>query len=201
MSEPRRVRATAMVVALLASACYTWVKWEGPATATPRCDPASVLAMLDSAPQPQLGWIARKLGAVTTPWKRRGISGWRQTYCMAEASGALVRDAQRSTDGFWTFDLHLTEIRIDSVSSWPACRFIRIEVEPRTYAETVVRADPPRRGDVLNVRGVVVIDTDRHQFLEIHPDSGLIIVARAMPAGCARIRHQSGHEGDRHRRI
>ena len=150
----------------------TWVRWTGPTAADPTCQRAFIEKSLDTDPRPALGWFSRELGFFTTPFKRRGISGWRETYCIGHADGTLVRDAQHSTDGFWTIDIQIQSLTIDGSPSTAADGahpvFICIEVEPRTVAHSLCSALVPRKGDLLTVGGVIVIDTDA-DFLEIHP--------------------------------
>jgi hypothetical protein len=168
------VHAALLLIAPLLAACMTWVRWEGPRKAKPLCNAERAIAMLDTTPQPGLRWLDRKLAILSTPFKRRGISGWRETYCVARAAGRLVRDPQYSTDGFWTCDITVTRIQIDSAVHTPVRRFIRLEIEPHTWAHGAVSRMRPRSTDSIEVGGVLVIDTDRN-FLEIHPDSDLII--------------------------
>ena len=152
------------------------MKWEGPASASPHCAQSKVIRALDSVPQPRLTGFDMFIAKVSTPFKRRGLSGWRETYCDAYAVGLLVRDAEHSTDGFWTMDLRLSLFAIALDTLVPTKRFIRIEVEPHTRANTEVSAAPPRQSDCIEVSGIVVIDTDRN-FLEIHPDTGYSRIA------------------------
>jgi hypothetical protein len=139
------------------------------ADAAVTCDVARTLRMLSVAPQPALGWFSRTFATVFTPFKRLGISGWKQTGCTAVAAGRAVRDAQHSTDGFWTIDVALDEFSIDGHFA-PAGAFIRIEVEPGTKAHAVCDAVTIRGGAVLHFGGRVLIDTDGQGFLEVHPD-------------------------------
>lgn len=158
--------------------CWHWVKWEGPAKASPHCRRSMVLSMLDTIPQPTLSGFDMFIARVSTPFKRRGLSGWRETYCEAYAEGLLVRDAQHSTDGFWTMDLHLSLLAISPDTLTPERKFIRIEVEPGTLANRQVTLAPPLRGDCVGIGGIVVIDTDAN-FLEIHPDTIYQRIARS----------------------
>jgi len=132
------------------------------------CDPAGTIEQLSHEPQPALGWLSRAVAFLTTPFKRLGISGWKETGCTAAAQGAPVRDAQHSTDGFWTIDLALASFVIGGQTASPG-RFIRIEVEPGTRAHDVCAATRVVKGAAVLLSGPVVIDTDG-PFLEIHPD-------------------------------
>src|SRR5262249_53517151 len=107
----------------------------------PVCDSAGTIAKLSLEPQKALSWFDRALAFLTTPFKFLGISGWKETGCDAGASGGPVRDAQHSTDGFWTIDVALASFSIGGSSPEPAPpRFIRVEVEPDTAAHTVCEA-------------------------------------------------------------
>ena len=57
------------------------------------CDAAGTVALLSKEPQEALGWFSRFIAFLTTPFKRIGISGWRETGCGGEGSGRPVRDA------------------------------------------------------------------------------------------------------------
>jgi len=39
----------------------------------PVCRPSEIVAQLDRLPQPELSWLDRKIGALTTPFKYAGI--------------------------------------------------------------------------------------------------------------------------------
>ena len=164
---------SAVVLALLAMLGVARLHGKGFAApsdeALVRCDAGRTLAMLSVAPQPPLGWFSRTFASVFTPFKRLGISGWKQTGCTAVAVGLAVRDAQHSTDGFWTIDVALDSFAIDGQPA-AGVRFIRIEVEPHTTAHDVCEAAAIRRGSVLHFGGRVLIDTDGQGFLEVHPD-------------------------------
>ncbi|HXM77179.1 MAG TPA: hypothetical protein VN971_10410, partial [Thermoanaerobaculia bacterium] len=103
-------------------------------------------------------------------FKRIGISGWEETGCDARGAGSPVRDAQHSTDGFWTIDVSLAEFSIGPLEadlSFP--RYLRLEVEPGTRAHAICARARVRQGTLLSFAGAVVIDRDA-DFLEIHPD-------------------------------
>jgi hypothetical protein len=138
--------------------------------AAPSCDAARTLAMLSTAPQDALSWFDRAIAFLTTPFKRLGISGWEETGCEGRGAGSPVRDAQHSTDGFWTIDVLLAGF---SVAGRPADlsarRYLRLEVEPGTKAHGVCAAAPPKAGSRLEFGGAIVVDRDG-PFLEIHPD-------------------------------
>lgn len=141
-----------------------------PARFTPdRCDPDGTIAQLSTSPQEPLSWFDRAIAWFTTPFKFCGISGWEETNCVAGASGRPVRDAQHSTDGFWTIDVALASFVIGASSAPPTPpKFLRLEVEPDTKAHAVCAGTPVRQGMLLSFFGAVVVDTDG-PFLELHP--------------------------------
>ncbi len=135
-----------------------------------RCDAGVTIGMLSEAPRPALSWFERFISFLTTPFKRLGISGWKETGCDARGRGAAVRDAQHSTDGFWTIDVALSRFAIGALEADVSSpRFLRLEVEPGTAAHEIVTAAPVREGTSVRFGGAVVIDEDA-DFLEIHPD-------------------------------
>ena len=125
---------------------------------------------LDTKPQPSLTWIARSLGFVTTPFKRLGVRGWTKTGCMAQGAGRPVRNAQHSTDGFFTIDVALTELQVGQVHYALSISYIRLEVEPGTEAHTVCERTHVLAGAAIRFAGPVFVDHDG-PFLEIHPRS------------------------------
>ena len=137
--------------------------------------------MLSAEPRRRLGWLSRAVALLTTPFKFLGVSGWTDTGCSAEATGFPVRDAQHSTDGFWTIDVRLNDFRVGpgpadhGFSGTDIYRYIRIEVEPGTEAHSVCSRNPVAAGSLLSFGGPVLIDTDG-PFLEIHPDRDFEIV-------------------------
>jgi len=134
------------------------------------CDAPKTVGMLSSAPQEKLSWFDRAIAFLTTPFKFLGVSGWKETGCEARAAGAPVRDAQHSTDGFWTIDVALESFAIRGNEADPTPpKFVRVEVEPRTSAHAVCAARRILAGTQLAFGGPVVIDIDG-PFLEVHPD-------------------------------
>ena len=148
-----------------------------PGTLAPvACDGPGTLRMLSTKPQPPLSWFDRFIAFLTTPFKFLGISGWQETGCEAQARGRPVRDAQHSTDGFWTIDLRLEAFAIgDASADPPGPMFVRLEVEPDTQAHAVCAATAVREGMELVFGGAVVVDTDG-PFLEVHPEDNFRIV-------------------------
>jgi hypothetical protein len=138
------------------------------------CDPAGTVGRLSVAPQPALGWFSRWIAILTTPFKFLGISGWTDTGCFGKGIGRLVRDAQHSTDGFWTLDVRLETFSIAGRPGVPGC-FLRIEVEPGTHAHAACSEGAiPRRCHVW-FAGPVLVDDDG-PFLEVHPDADFEVI-------------------------
>jgi hypothetical protein len=137
------------------------------------CYASGTIVMLSGKPQPSLSWFGRFIAFLTTPFKRLGISGWRETGCDASACGQPVRDAQHSTDGFWTIDVQLEALAIGSTQAdLSRPRYLRLKVEPKTAAHDVCRSTPILQGTPLAFGGAVVIDTDG-PFLGIPPGERL----------------------------
>jgi hypothetical protein len=145
-----------------------------------RCNPEGTIGQLSTRSQDPLSWFDRAIAWFTTPFKYCGISGWEETNCEAEASGRPVRDAQHSTDGFWTIDVALASFAIGMTSAPPAPpappKFLRLEVEPETKAHAVCAGTRVRQGMLLTFGGAVVVDTDG-PFLEVHPEEDFRIGA------------------------
>jgi hypothetical protein len=144
--------------------------------AAPACDAAGTIAKLSAEPQPALSWFGRLIAFLTTPFKFLGISGWEETGCEARAQGRPVRDAQHSTDGFWTIDVALEAFVIGtSAADSGTKRFVRVEVEPGTEAHEVCAETPVVAGMRIAFGGAVVVDTDG-PFLEVHPEGEFRVV-------------------------
>jgi nucleoid-associated protein YgaU len=147
----------------------------------PECKPGEVLAALRSTPVEELSEAERQLGFVTTLGKRfsrlilpntllgDNTIGWTDTGCSATGVGRLVRDAQRSTDGFWTLDVALEGFIVDTSPSVPG-RYIRLEVQPSRPAHWVCENSALRSGDRIWFSGPVL--WDHAKFLEVHPAEG-----------------------------
>ena len=145
--------------------------------AAPPCDARAALAMLSREPQRPLCALARALAFLTTPFKRLGISGWKETGCGSSGRGAPVRDAQHSTDGFWTIDVRLSDFSAGgSPADLSRPGYLRLEVEPETAAHAICAARPIGPATPLEFGGAIVIDEDG-PFLEVHPDGQFRVVA------------------------
>ncbi len=145
-----------------------------PLLAAAECRAAATIAKLSRKPQPSLSWLSRTIAFLTTPFKFVGVSGWEDTGCEAECRGTPVRDAQHSTDGFWTLDVALAEFRIISEAAGEG-RFVRVEVEPGRPAHDVCEKRLLTPRDTIAFGGPVVVDTDG-PFLEVHPDGDFEVV-------------------------
>ncbi len=142
--------------------------WRGAFLETRPCDPGATIAQLSTVPQPELGWFSRVVAFLTTPFKFLGISGWVDTGCSGRGRGRLVRDAQHSTDGFWTVDVSLDGFTIADVDA-PDGRYLRLECEPGTGAHRVCAKRRLAAEQLVWFAGPLVVDTDG-PFLESHPD-------------------------------
>jgi len=155
------------------------------------CDAAKTLSMLSTRPQDKLGWFATHFAFLTTPFKRLGISGWKETGCTTAALGVPVRDAQHSTDGFWTIDFKLRSFDVGGTIAEPD-RFVRVEVEPGTVAHGICESTRIIAGMTVRFGGPVVVDEDG-PFLEVHPDQDFQVQVGSgeptMPAHGAAVGH------------
>ncbi|GAA3077163.1 hypothetical protein GCM10020000_73410 [Streptomyces olivoverticillatus] len=132
------------------------------------CNPDWVINHLGLHPEARLDEADRWVGFVTTPFKRMGIGGWVDTGCQIEAWGWPVRDAQHSTDGFWTIDVRLSKLTIGNRALRAGFeRYIRIEVEPGTPAHGYAFA---RMNQFIHFTGRGLIDTHHaEELIEVHP--------------------------------
>jgi len=73
-----------------------------------------IMDHLDTKPQDALSWADEAFAWFATPIGKEllGIEGWDETGYIADGRGRLVRDAQHSTDGFWTADVEIIFFRI-----------------------------------------------------------------------------------------
>ena len=132
------------------------------------CNPDWVIRHLGTHAEDQLDGVDKAVGFLTTPFKRMGIGGWVDTGCEATAEGWPVRDAQHSTDGFWTIDVRLSQFAINGRNiSNDQRRFVRIEVEPNTPAHQSAAA---KANLFIRFKGRVLIDTHHgDELIEVHP--------------------------------
>jgi hypothetical protein len=82
----------------------------------PVCNPQEQINRLMTVPKDTLDDASRLLGAVSTPAKYLsaifdGYGAWEPTGCDAVGIGRPIREAQLSTDGLWTVDVAITDLR------------------------------------------------------------------------------------------
>lgn len=134
-----------------------------------------ILQHLSNLPEPRLNVADQFLGFFTTNlFKNVGIAGWLSTGCSAGGIGRPWRDAQHSTDGFWTIDVEIVRLSVrdhkhtaQMASSFGAGKYLRLEVKPDTRAHRVCAERPPTTSDVIYFSGPMFID--HHSFYECHP--------------------------------
>lgn len=151
-------------------------------TQAARCNADWVISHLGQHAEDHLDGFDRDIGFLTTPFKRMGIGGWVDTGCEATAEGWPVRDAQHSTDGFWTIDVKLKKLVIQN-RTFPAnqLRFVRIEVEPKTPAHAKAAA---RANSFISFHGHVLIDTHHgDELIEVHPWDPITLAQEPTPFG------------------
>jgi hypothetical protein len=126
---------------------------------------------LDTRPQKPLNWADEFFACLATPIFKEllGIEGWDETGYAAEGRGTLVRDAQHSTDGFWTADVAIIFFRIQNLERHGPGLFIRLEIRPGRPAHAVVsHCKGIKKDQKVAFRGPVLLDHDA-SFLEVHP--------------------------------
>ena len=135
-------------------------------------DPFWIIEHLDRKPQDALSWGDRTFAFFATPIGKEllGIEGWDETGYIADGRGTLVRDAQHSTDGFWTADVEIIFFRILALVRQPPPKlFIRLEIRPGRLAHNTCEAhNGIRAGQTIAFKGPVLLDHDA-SFLEVHP--------------------------------
>jgi len=146
----------------------------GPDVKRPRCNAARTLRRLSRKPQEGLDIVDIVTSGLTTPFKKLGIFGWRDTGCNAAVVGVPVREAQHSSGGFYTLDLRLSKLEIDAKRAKNG-RFLRIEIFPDTKAKDVASSTAITTSSTVYLGGPVVIDADG-PFLEVHPGSDFRVV-------------------------
>lgn len=146
------------------------------------CNPNWVIDHLGKHPEDRLDPASRDIGFLTTPFKRLGFGGWVDTGCEASAKGWPVRDAQHSTDGFWTIDVKLKEFTIQGHGVPPnQQRWVRIEVEPKTPAHAKAAA---RANQFISFHGHVLIDTHHgDELIEVHPFEVITLAQEPLTSG------------------
>jgi hypothetical protein len=148
---------------------FFFIRGAGQPAARLNCNPEWIINHLGVQAEDRLDDFDRSIGFLSTRLKELGISGWAHTGCFAEATGRPERDAQHSTDGFWTIDVHLSGFVILN-KSLSADNYVRIEVEPGTSAHAAVEARPPRENEMIHFTGEVLIDLHHgDELIEVHP--------------------------------
>jgi hypothetical protein len=142
------------------------------------CNPDWVIDNLGDHPEAKLDATDVLPGFLTTPLKRLGFGGWVDTGCRAKAEGWAVRNAQWSTDKFWTIDVKLQSFVIGKRELKPSLAgkaFVRLEVEPGTPAHHAANV---RTNEYIRVEGIVLIDTHHgEKLIEIHPYDPIVAAA------------------------
>lgn len=141
----------------------------GSPVSTALCDPRGTLKLLGAASQPALRWIDRALAWISYFAPERRGSRRTETGCWVFASGNPVREAQHSTDGFWTVDVRLARFEIGELKA-PQGRYVRIEIEPGTEAHRAASQRLLRPAHRIDFEGPVLVD-ESGPFLEVHPDT------------------------------
>lgn len=130
-----------------------------------------IMEHLDRQPQPPLSGFAEAVAFLATPIGKEllGIEGWDETGYDADGRGTLVRDAQHSTDGFWTADVEIIFFRIQNLVRHGPGLFIRLEIRPGRPAHIVVgHRKGIKKDQKVAFQGPVLLDHDA-SFLEVHP--------------------------------
>ncbi|WP_407542885.1 hypothetical protein Q0M94_24730 (plasmid) [Deinococcus radiomollis] len=146
------------------------------------CSATWVLNHLGGHAEDSLDSFSKDIGFLSTPLKRLGFGGWVDTGCDASAVGLPVRDAQYSTDGFWTIDVKLQSFTIggESIPADPQ-RFVRVEIEPNTPASghAFARANQP-----IQFSGRILIDTHHgDELIEVHPFEPITLASDPLAFG------------------
>jgi hypothetical protein len=136
---------------------------------------ANVFRLIKDKPEVELKWFDRKIAFLTTPVKRLGVLGWDHTGCHVEGTGIIARDAQYSTDGFWTLDVHITRLE-EPVNRQVLDRgAIRLELRPGTASNLLATREPLKKGMMVWFTGDLLTDHDG-AFLEVHPEVPLRVI-------------------------
>ena len=148
------------------------------------CDANWVIGKLGKHPEDKLDALDVGPGFLTTPLKRLGFGGWVNTGCRATAEGWVVRNAQWSTDKFYTIDVKVRSFVIGDRELKPELagqRFVRLEVEPGTPAHHSANA---RTNQYIRTEGIVLVDTHHgDELIEIHPSAPILVVAEPKASG------------------
>lgn len=133
----------------------------------PPVDGAKLGARLRSQVNRPLSRFARRAGVLSTPFKRLGIFGWRDSGLWVVAAGEVVQAAW-STDGFVTADLRLESLTVAGEAvALPGTRYLRAEI--CEHAIGLAKADRPCAGDRVRLAGRLMWDGDG--WFEVHPQT------------------------------
>jgi len=159
-----------------------------PPLADAHCDPRATIQLLGAASQPALRWIDRAFAWTSIFLRRRRIASRTETGCWAVGKGIPVRDAQHSTDGFWTVDVRLASFAIGDWTA-PEGRYVRVELEPGTEAHRIASRRFIRPTHRLEFAGPILVD-EEGPFLEVHPDAEFRLLSEThdAPLGDPRVR-------------
>ena len=124
--------------------------------------------------QRPLGWWARNLAFLTTPFKQLGIQGWHDYPFSGTISGVIYQIA-KSNDGFCTIDVRVKSLQqdrseVDLIFDY----YLRLELS-RSVGREICRQ--VHKNDTIIATGKFLWDGDG--FLEIHP----FCVERHCPSG------------------
>lgn len=161
----------------------------------PTCSPQKELDRLMTVPKNTLGDVSRLLGRFSTPAKylqsiTGGYGAWTPTGCDAIGYGKPIRDAQHSTDGFWTADLKLLSFSAGGLNAQLGAgnpdRYIRLEIVPGTAAHDSATQRLLRPTDVIKFSGPMIWDGDHDSdhpsgHMEVHPFGTLEFGAAVPP--------------------
>jgi hypothetical protein len=130
-------------------------------------DVATLGARLRSEVNRPLSRFARRAGLLSTPFKRMGIFGWRDSGLWVVAVGEVVQVAW-STDGFVTADLRLEGLTVAGEKvALPGTRYLRAEICERAIG--LAKTDRPRAGGRVRLAGRLMWDGDG--WFEVHPQT------------------------------
>jgi hypothetical protein len=131
-------------------------------------------------PNEGLKGLDESVAAITTKFaKEQGISGWMATNVpVSFATGRVIRNPGKSTDGLATIDLRVESIEVgnktfqfDGKHGINSTRYIRVEYKFRPSGSLAKGNPVPGNGQRVRIGGVIKWDTDHEGWWEIHPRS------------------------------
>lgn len=116
-------------------------------------------------------WFEFVPDALTTVFKRLGVGGWSETGHRVCVEGCPYW-TERWTDGFYTVDLEINKLSIDSNQerNFVQPRFIDVEIWGAIRTKLTNRDSLPQVGQKMRVCGPLRVDRPYHVYT-IHPDS------------------------------